>query len=242
MRKSIAAVLVTAAAIATAGCGHDGASSGPTTSRNFQVGSFDKIEVAGPYTVQVRTGAGPSASARGPQEMVEHVVVEVKDGTLEIHPRDNHGFSFHWGNRDGHVEVAVTVPALSAAAVAGSGDVAVDHVRGDAFDGDVAGSGSVTLGSVEVKELKLSIGGSGDIKAAAGTAQSAEYEISGSGGIDAGGLTAEKAKVSIAGSGSAKARATGSAEVSIAGSGDVDISGGAKCKIDKVGSGDVRCS
>lgn len=242
MRPFIAAAVIAAAA-ATAACGNAAQeSAGPTVSRNYQVGNFDRIEVAGPYNVQVRTGSAPSASARGSEKMIERMIVEVKDGKLQIHPRENGGFNFHWGSGNGHVDLVVTVPQLAGASIAGSGDISVDHARGDEFEGEVGGSGTITLGTVEVKSLKLSIGGSGDIKASSGTAESLDYSIAGSGGIDTGGLTAQDAKVSIAGSGSAKARATGTAQVSVMGSGDVDISGGAKCQVDKAGSGDVRCS
>jgi hypothetical protein len=241
MRSLIAAAAI-GAFTATGACSQNRQESpGPTVSRDYQVGNFNKIEVAGPYDIQVRTGAAASASARGPEKMIERMVVEVKDGKLQIHPRETKGFNFHWGS-NGNVELIVTVPQLSAASIGGSGDITVDHVRGDQFEGAVGGSGSIDLGSVEVKSLNLSIGGSGDIKAGSGSAQSAEYSIAGSGNIDAGGLTTQQAKVSIAGSGSTTARATGAANVSVMGSGDVEISGGAQCKIDKAGSGDVRCS
>ena len=95
---------------------------GPTVSRAYQVGNFSAIEVAGPYDVKVSTGSAASASARGPEKMIERLVVEVKDGKLQIHPRETKGFGFHWGN-NGHVELTVTVPQLSAASVAGSGGV-----------------------------------------------------------------------------------------------------------------------
>lgn len=242
MRKALL-LGIAVGAMALSGCGRSAAEGGgPTVSRNYPVASFDRIEVAGPYNVQVRTGANPSATARGPEKMIDRLVVEVKDGKLLVHSQENRGFNFHWGSSHGSVEVTVTVPQLSGATIAGSGDIQVDHVRGDRFAGEVGGSGSLGLGSVEVKTLKLSIGGSGDIKAGGGTSQTAEYEIGGSGDIDAGGLTAQQAKVSIAGSGSTKARATGTAEVNVMGSGDVEISGGAKCSVDKAGSGDVRCS
>jgi len=242
MRILLAAAAIAAVA-ATGACSQGRAENpGPTVSRDYQVGSFDRIEVSGPYEVEVRTGAAPSASARGPEKMIERLVVEVRDGKLQIRSKEDKGFNFHWGSNRGHVELTVTVPQLSGAAISGSGDIAVDHVRGDQFEGAVGGSGSLSLGDVEVKSIKLSIGGSGDIKAGSGSAQSADYAIAGSGEIDAAGLTAQNAKVSIAGSGDARARAIGTADVSIMGSGDVEVSGGAKCKVDKAGSGDVRCS
>jgi DUF4097 and DUF4098 domain-containing protein YvlB len=242
MRKSIAAAVIAASA-ATSACGHgreeDG---GPATARNYQVGGFDQIEVAGPYDVTVRTGSGPTVSARGPQKMIEHMAVEVKNGTLSIHPERQNGW-FHTGwHFRGKVELAVTVPQLHAATIAGSGDVQVDQVRGDRFEGTVAGSGALNVATLDVQELKLAIAGSGAAKAAAGRTNRADFDIAGSGDIDAKGIQAQDAKVSIAGSGSVATHATGTANVSIMGSGDVDVTGGAKCTVSKAGSGDVRCS
>jgi hypothetical protein len=243
MRKSIAAAVIAASA-ATSACGHtrdeDG---GPAVARNYQVGGFDRIEVGGPYEVTVRTGSGPSVSARGPQKMIEHMVVEVTDGKLSIHPERQKGW-FHsgWHFHGGKVELSVTVPQLHGATIAGSGDIQVDQVRGDRFEGTVAGSGALNVATLDVQELKLAIAGSGAAKAAAGQAKAANFDIAGSGDIDARGVQAQDAKVSIAGSGSVSTRATGTADVSIMGSGDVDVTGGAKCSISKAGSGDVRCS
>lgn len=242
MRQSIAAA-VFAASAATSACGqvhHEGA--GPTVSRNYQVGNFQQIEVAGPYDVTVRTGANPSVSAQGGQNILDRTIVEVHGDKLVIHPQEHRGFfNFGWSSH-GSVNFTVTVPQLSGATIAGSGDIHVDHVRGNAFEGTVAGSGGLNVDTVEVQSLKFSIGGSGSAKAGAGKAQSGEYSIGGSGDIDAGAVQTKQAKVSIAGSGSVKANAAGTADVNIMGSGDVDVSGGAKCSISKAGSGSVRCS
>jgi hypothetical protein len=242
MRKSIAAAIAAASA-ATGACGqmnHGG--SGPTVSRNYQVGAFQQIEVAGPYEVTVRTGGNPGVSAQGSQKLLDRTIVEVQGDKLVIHPQEQHSF-FQWGfGRRSRANFTVTVPELSAATIAGSGDISVDHVQGGAFDGTVAGSGGLNVDSVNVQSLKLSIGGSGRAKAGAGKVQSANYSIGGSGDIEAGGVQAQQATVSIAGSGSVKANATGTADVSIMGSGDVNVTGGAKCTISKAGSGDVTCS
>ena len=69
MRKSIAAAAIVAAAAATSACGHDRSEDGgPSVSRNYQVGAFQQIEVAGPYDVEVRTGANPTVAANGSGE------------------------------------------------------------------------------------------------------------------------------------------------------------------------------
>ena len=241
MRQSLAALVAVSAALG--GCQvHANEGGGSTVSRNYQVGNFQKIEVAGPYEVEVRTGSKVSVSARGGEKLLERTVVEVDGDKLLIHPERSHSFfSWGWGSR-GKASFTVTVPQLSGASIAGSGDIHVDKVAGQAFEGNVAGSGGINVATMDVQQLKLSIAGSGGVKAGAGKAQSANYDIAGSGDIDAGAIQAQQLKVSIAGSGGVKAHSSGTADVDIMGSGDVEVAGGAKCNVNKAGSGSVRCS
>lgn len=241
MRKSIAAAVIAASA-ATGACGQHHEGPGPSVSRSYQVGNFQQIEVAGPYDVTVKTGGNPGVSAQGSQNLLDKTTVEVRGNKLVIQPQEHHGFSFFSFGTRGSANFTVTVPQLSAAAIAGSGDIHVDRVQGASFEGSVAGSGGLDVAAVDVQALKLSIGGSGSAKAASGKAQSGDYSIGGSGDIDAGAVQTQQSKVSIAGSGSVKANASGSANVSIMGSGDVDVAGGAKCTVNKAGSGSVTCS
>ena len=242
--NSATALGIIAAAAATAACGEargqegDG---GPKTQRTYQVGEFNRIAVAGPYDVTVRTGSAPSVRASGSEKAIERLVVEVKGDTLEIHPRKRSGWFRGWSDT-GPVRLDVTVPNLRAAEIAGSGDINVDRIAGESFKGGVAGSGDLRLGTVEVRRLKMGIAGSGEIRAEGGRAANAEYEIAGSGDIDLGNLISETADVSIAGSGNVQANATGTASVDIAGSGDVRVRGGARCSVRKAGSGNVDCS
>jgi hypothetical protein len=240
MRKSLAPMIAASAALA--GCQVHAKDGGATVSRNYQVGNFQQIEVAGPYEVEVRTGGNPGVSARGSEKLLEHTTVEVDGDKLVIRPERRNGwFHFGWSSH-GNAHFTVTVPQLSGATIAGSGDVRVDRVTGPKFEGTVAGSGGIDVAALDVQSLKLSIAGSGGVKAGTGKTQSAEYDIAGSGDLDAGAVQAQQLKVSIAGSGGVKAHASGTADVSIMGSGDVEVSGGAKCNVSKQGSGDVRCS
>lgn len=240
MRKSIAAAIVAGSAL-TGACGQSHASDGPTVSRNYPVGNFQEIEVAGPYDVTVHTGANPGVSARGGENLLDRTTVEVEGDKLVIQPKSHGLFSFSFGTHH-KTEFTVTVPQLSSATLAGAGDLNVDAVHGDSFEASLAGAGDVAIGSVDVKSLKLSMTGAGDAKIGSGKAEIVEYSAAGAGTIDARGVVARDAKVTIAGSGDVHASATGAAVVSVMGSGDVDIAGGAKCSVTKHGSGDVRCS
>ena len=239
MRRAIA-LGITAAAIAASGCSEARSENGgPVVDRDYQVGSFDRIELAGAYDATVRTGAAPSVHARGNQKAIDNLEVTVENNVLVIKHRKRAGLG--WSSK-GKVALTVTVPSLRGAELAGSGDIKVDRVAGDSFDGGIAGSGNLKVDRVEVGSLKLSIAGSGNAEVGNGRAKNAEYNIAGSGGIDAKGVTAETAAVSIAGSGDIEANASNTASVSIMGSGDVELTGGAKCSVSKAGSGNARCS
>jgi hypothetical protein len=243
MRKAIATAAIAAAA-SVSGCSHAESNTdvGPTVSRNYNVGSFSQLELAGHYDVDVKTGSKASVSARGPEKLMDRLVVEVRGDKLLIHPEKDRGWfgGMRWKSHD-TVQVIVTVPTLSAATLAGSGGIKIDKIQGDKFDGQIAGSGDMNVGAIDVGMLKLGIAGSGGLSAGSGKAKTAEYEIAGSGGVNAGSVAVEQLKVSIAGSGDIKANATGTADVDIMGSGDVEVTGGAKCSVSKAGSGNVRC-
>lgn len=241
MRKLIATAVIAGSA-ATSGCHRASEDPGPTVSRNYQIGNFQKIEVAGPYDVTIRTGANPSVAAQGGEKLLARTTVEVEGDKLVIRPQEKHGFHFMSFSTRGKANFTITVPQLSAATIAGSGDIHLDHAQGQRFEGTVAGSGGLDVDKIDVGSLKLTIGGSGSARTGAGKAQSAEYTIAGSGDIEAGSVDTQQAKVTIAGSGGIKAHATVTADVNIMGSGAVDVTGGAKCSVSKAGSGSVNCS
>lgn len=233
--------LTAAAAITLGGCSTSKAEEpGPSVSRAYPVGAFSKIEVAGPYRVVVTTGGQPSVQATGGANLLDKTVVEVKDGTLRIHPRKGTG-GWNWSRQREDVRVAVSVPALSGAEAAGSGSIAINKVAGDRFSGAVAGSGALTLPDVQVGELQLEIAGSGNVEAQ-GRATQARYEIAGSGNIRAGRIASDRLRAEIAGSGNIEGQARSTADVDIAGSGNVTVTGGARCNVSKAGIGNVSCS
>ena len=202
-----------AAVVLLAGACHVGADAeerdpGPEVTRNYQVGAFDRIAVAGPYEVNVVTGGQGGITARGGGNLLEETDVVVEDGTLKIKPKKRKGVRWSW--RSGKAVFTVNAAAIRGAAIAGSGGINVDRVAGD-FAGDVAGSGDLKVGAIAGGKVKLAIAGSGDVEAA-GKADSVELSIAGSGDMHTSGLTSRTADISIAGSGNVEANATETAE------------------------------
>ena len=214
------------------------AGSGSGTTRTFAVADFTGLALRGSDDVDVRVGTGFSVRAEGPSKELDKLRIERVGDTLRIGRKNQSGFN--WGNNDDDVKVFVTMPMVNAAAIAGSGDMTIDRVEGQRFDGDTAGSGNLTVSALAVRTAKLAIAGSGNMTLK-GSADRLDISIAGSGDVDASGVKATGASVSVAGSGGVRADVTGTASVSVMGSGDVDLGKGAKCSTTKMGSGTVTC-
>ena len=173
------AAMIAGALALLAGC----AGASAQSQRSFQVGAFDRISLAGSPDVVVAVGGQPSVRAEGDADTIERLEIAVVDGELRIGMRPGSG---SWGGHRG-VTVHVTVPALQAASIQGSGDMRVDRVEGARFAGRIAGSGDLDVTALRVGEASFSVRGSGGIRAA-GAAPRATLNVAGSGGLVAGRL------------------------------------------------------
>lgn len=232
-------VLLLAALLPLAACGWDDADDqgaiapmSDGNGRSYQATGFTAVDLRGSDDVDVRVGPGFSVRATGDAKVLDALRVEVSGDTLRIGRRR--------GVSNGEARIAVTMPTLRGASIAGSGDLTVDRISGAALSAALAGSGSLALGEVAVERAELSIAGSGDISAR-GSAGDLRVRIAGSGDVDAPGLVARRADVSVAGSGDVRATVKGDASVKIMGSGDADLGAEARCTVQKLGSGTVRC-
>ena len=238
------AALILASALAMSACSMaadaergEKLDAGPMTQRSFNLTGFNSVSLAGPHDVMVTVGPAFSVRAEGPANVLEKLDIRVDGNNLEIGMKKGR-WSFR-GDKQKTV-IHVTMPAIQAAAIGGSGDMRIDRAEGESFSAAIGGSGNIEVGAVRVGQASFSVAGSGDIRAS-GSAQKSDVSIAGSGDVDLGALQTRSASVSIVGSGGVRAQAIETADVSIMGSGDVEISGPAKCSVSKMGSGDVRC-
>jgi len=207
------------------------------TQRSFDLAGFDSVSLAGPHDVVVTVGGAHSVRAEGDAEVLDALEVKVEGRALEIGIKRR-----RWNFRDrAKTMVYVTMPAIRAASIAGSGDMRVDRAEGETFAASIGGSGNLEVAALRGGEADFSVAGSGNMRAA-GTATRSRVSIAGSGDVDIGALEARTANVSVVGSGDVRTRAMESADISIMGSGDVQVSGTARCSVSKMGSGDVRCT
>lgn len=240
-RRRFAAIVAAAAVVASApsragwfdgGSGPSG--SGNRASESRSVAGFDAIKLRGPFKVRVR------------QTGREAVTVQADDNLLpllETVVRDDRALEIGWKRGSeprAKVDAVVTVEVINlrAVAIAGTGDLAVEQLRGGALSGSVSGSGDLVLEGLELDALTLSISGSGDVRAA-GKAGRLSISIAGSGDVKTDALEADEVNVRVAGSGNAQVQAKKQLDVSIAGSGDVVYRGDAQLRSSVAGSGRV---
>jgi hypothetical protein len=215
------------------------ASAGSAIRRTYQVPAFDRVLLAGAHHVVIAVGAAQAIRAEGPKESLDLTELVVEHGELRIEPKDHHRHG-EWP-RYAPATYYVTVPRLTDATLAGSGDIRVDHVDGERFGATVAGSGMIDVHALRVGQAKLTMAGSG-ILSAHGSAQFSHVAIAGAGHIRAREVTSNTAAVSLVGAGDAALTVEREANVSVIGSGEVTIDGPARCSISRMGSGKVSCS
>ncbi|APX64861.1 head GIN domain-containing protein [Sphingomonas sp. gentR] len=229
-------------AIPTAACsfesdakGQEVPAQGSGDTRSYAARGFTTVSSDGSDPVDIRVGGDFSVRAEGAASDLDQLRIARDGDTLRIGMKKG----VHWGNRR-NVRILVTLPRLTEAGIAGSGQMRIDRVEGARFKGGIAGSGDLTIATLRVEQAELGIAGSGSVQAS-GLVGALKIGIAGSGDVRANGLQAKQAEVGIAGSGHVAVQVDGPAKVSLSGSGDADLGPNSVCTVRKAGSGSARC-
>lgn len=204
---------------------------GQVESRTLDIDPFSEIGVNGSMHVFVAEGSPQRVEVKGEPNILDELEKQVKRNAWEI------GFSQCVGDHE-TVEVYITVPALDAASIDGSGYVELQNMFNPAaFKASVSGSGSMKL-KLDTEQLTSRISGSGSITAE-GVADQHEIHISGSGNNNSAALRNRQTDIHISGSGKAEVNARHLVDAHISGSGRVFYKGSPKVNADVSGSGKV---
>ena len=205
--------------------------------RTVMLTSFDRMRVEGPFDVTLTTGKGAGGVLSGDTRAIDGVSIRVEGRTLIVSAGAN-GWGGYPGDAKGQVKIKVTTPMLRAAAVAGGGQLRIDHVRAQTVDLSVAGAGTLSVARIETDQLNATMNGTGALTLG-GTAGRARFLNSGTGSIDAGKLVARDLTVLSQGMGSGAFNARHTADISAMGLGSISVSGSPKCTVR--GPGPVAC-
>jgi hypothetical protein len=189
--------------------------SGVESTQLRKVEPFERVRIEGSADAIVVVGETQQVAVIGDDNLLEHVstrVTRANGGTLEI-GMDSGSYRFKKGLR-----VEITVPRLTGASIAGSGDLDLLGIDSESFDVSIAGSGDVK-GAGRTQRLAVEIAGSGDAALFSLAARSADVDIAGSGAVDVN--VSDELDAQIMGSGSVRYRGEPRVSRKIAGSGEV---------------------
>lgn len=198
---------------------------------------YDGIGVSGWFDVELVDGTEGKLTLKGEENILEHIVTEVKNGKLSI--RVEKGYNLKPSSWKDGIHITVPVEEISSIAMSGSGDVVGKKtLRATDFQTAMSGSGDIKL-DLEVETLSAAMSGSGDMDLS-GRANSFEATISGSGDIDAYGLEADNVEATVSGSANINVTAKKMLKARVSGSGDISYRGNPE-KVDTKtsGSGDI---
>lgn len=178
------------------------------------VPDFERIDLRCSADVSVKMGSPAEVAVITDDNLLGHVTTEVEDGVLVIGMKK--------GTRHFHVrpKVEIVVPRLSGLTIAGSGDVVLKDLSGDAFTIAVLGSGDVRA-SGSVDRLDASVSGSGDLRLFDLKAREVHVSIAGGGDVNVN--AGERLAATVAGSGDIRYRGSPKElSRSISGSGSIE--------------------
>lgn len=213
---------------------------GNVVTEERSVGSYESVALAGWFDLELVAGTEGELTLTGEENLLEHIVTEVKDGKLVI--KTERGYNLQPSSWKSGITVVVPVEAIEAVSLSGSGDIVGKTVlRASRFEAGMSGSGDVTL-EIEADQVDANLSGSGDM-VLSGNARDLEVRISGSGDIKAYDLEADNVEAIVSGSADIQVTANQSLTARVSGSGDIHYRGNPS-KVDSKtsGSGDITKS
>jgi len=198
-----------------------------TTESRAVEAAFNKIASSGACNLVLTQGSSDSVSVEIGEEWQQHVIVEVKNGTLNLSTSKKLGRRNKWWWHDDKGKdgtVYITFKSIDALQVSGVGSVETKNaIKGDRLEVRVDGVGDAAL-ELEVKQASVSVSGVGDATLK-GVAKELQLNNSGVGDVDATDLKAEKVTLTSSGVGDIEVYASMELSINNSGVGDISYSG-----------------
>ncbi|WP_105104422.1 GIN domain-containing protein [Microbulbifer pacificus] len=194
------------------------------SSKSFPLDGFSAIALKGSSNLKVVQGNTFSVSAHGEEKDLTYARAEVdNDGTLSLWVETDSKslFGVVTVTTEPEIEFQVTLPAINALRVTGSGDAVADTLESEKLDLRVTGSGLIKVEKVAAEALNTGVTGSGDLILGTVLAVHGSAGITGSGDIRMDNFIGEDFTAQIKGSGDmAIGGKVVSLNVTVMGSGD----------------------
>lgn len=210
---------------------------GPLRTEQRAAGTYTEVESALGGKLVLLQGPTPKIEITAPSNLLPIIETRVGDKRLTLVYTED-----CVKNAEG-LEVRVTLPNLTYAALSGSGNVTSETpFEVDNLKLQLSGSGNISMQTIEATgTVETVLSGSGNIQLSSGFADTFVSRISGSGNVDARNLQAQHANTNTSGSGNTYVWAEQTLDVAISGSGSVFYRGNASITNANIsGSGNIQ--
>lgn len=209
--------------------------SGNLVTDTRQVSGFDKIEVRGDGDLVIIQDGTESITIETDDNLMQYVVANVQDGTLELRLDRNGMDNF----RPTRLIFTVHVKELTGIAASGTWDIASEKIETGDLNITISGIGGVNIDRLTAKNLIVTFNGTCAIDAT-GQVTSQSITLSGTNAYRAKDLQSETTAIHISGTGDAILWVTDSLTVSLSSAGTVQYYGNPQTKIESSGAGSVQ--
>jgi hypothetical protein len=204
-----------------------------TETRN--AGSFSNVDVSGNIDVYVKQDSVSSVKVETDENILEYIIVENKEGTLKIHPKDNYRLKASKG-----IKVYVSNSSFKHIESSGDCDIFGENTitASDALLFNLTGAGKIKM-DLNAPDVKVDLSGACTVIL---SGQTRNFNVDGSGAtkIDCFDLKAENTTVDLSGAGDAEVFASVKLDVHVSGAADVKYKGNATVNQSVSGAGSVK--
>ncbi len=168
--------------------------------KQFAAKDFQRIDVGGAYSIEIRQGIEFAVSADGQRDDVDDLDVSVTNGTLEVKSKSD--FSI-FKNQKRRVGLVITLPTLRSVELAGANKTRISGFRNlDRLDVGLTGA---TSSEIDVTTDRLEVSASGASKVTLrGRARTADFSLAGACKLDATDMSIDEADVKAVGASKAE--------------------------------------
>jgi len=205
---------------------------GNIVSENRDLSSFTGVHVGGAFDVVIKKGNSHKAEIEADENLMSHIIMEVKDNTLKIKTEGS-------VQKVSKLSIVLTMKNLDHLSVSGAADVkSSDEWSSDQFDLSASGASDVDL-RVNTDKFKCAISGSSDLELKGKTGDMS-VNLSGASDLRAKDFQARSINIQASGSSSAHVYASDALMASASGSSDISCEGSpSKKDVKTSGSADI---
>lgn len=221
--KSYTIIFITIAALTLSACQFSIIrGSGHVITEKRAVSGFDAVSLSGTGDVTLTQGESESLEIEAEDNIIPHIVTEVKGSTLYIYEDQRASRTSLQPTRPIHFNLAIK--NLKSFDLSGAGSIHAASLKADSLSISISGAGNIILDKLEANTLTTTVSGTGNVDIAGKAAQQNSH-MSGMGNYRTPNLQTQSSVIEISGAGNATVWALDSLSAHISGAGSITYYG-----------------